>query len=397
MLTNRILPVAIHKVHSAFPVHRVSQVTCRDEMVKFIDSRPVSLGKQKQKMIDWFTQTTKNAGISQKNMHFTPDMIHNRRNYTMLIQEAFDEGKRLILPLKKKSLDEAEIEEKELKKVFLGTEVTNSVNLDVYTHYTPGCNPFLENDPMTGQGCIGGAKNLMRAYHYLQTHPEAAVQVVNLDLYSRLWAYAFPNIIDEMLPQIDDPEKLSVLRSALMMAIIIGDAATVTTLVGSEHRHFDKWANKQGYPTIHGAVQAVLPGTIDTVNVLSRPYGPVPLLREAISTDGTKVLGSAVEELKRSCEMPKELDFYCLHPGGIRVLKAVESTLGVPKELLKYAYDTLDEYGNCASPTVILELQKIMSTSVVNPTGTDIGILTGMGPGMTGLALFLKRNKLELN
>jgi alkylresorcinol/alkylpyrone synthase len=390
-MTSRAVPVAIHKVHSAFPTHRVSQTRCRNEMVKFIDSRPANLTKQKAKLIDWYTKVSDNSGIDEKNMHFRPELIHNRSlNHSMVMKEAFDTGIKMVLDLKEKSLQDAEIEEKELAAVFIGTEVTNSLTLDTYTHFGEDCNPFLESDPMHGQGCIGGAKNLARAYQYLQSHPEKAVQIVSLDLYSRLWTYAFNNIIDEMLPNIDNPETLSLLRSSLMMGVIIGDAATVTTLVGREHRHYKKWV-RGGYPYIYGSVQAILSGTTNTVNVLDRPYGPVPLLREEISSDGSKVLGMAIRETERKYNTPKEMDLYCNHPGGVRVLQTIEKEHGISKEKLSHSYKVLRNHGNCAAPTVMLVLKSIMETPISKLLGSENILVGAIGPGMKSLSLPLKR------
>src|SRR5262249_36842738 len=50
------------------------------------------------------------------------------------------------------------------------------------------------------------------------------------------------------------------------------------------------------------------------------------------------------------------LDGVILHPGGRRVLEAVEHALALPREALRHAWDVLAEYGNMSSPTALFVL-----------------------------------------
>jgi alkylresorcinol/alkylpyrone synthase len=73
-----------------------------------------------------------------------------------------------------------------------------------------------------------------------------------------------------------------------------------------------------------------------------------------------------------------DLDGVILHPGGRKVLEAVEGALELPHQALKHAWDILAEYGNMSSPTALFVLERTLS---VGATGRHL--LIALGPGFT--------------
>lgn len=70
-----------------------------------------------------------------------------------------------------------------------------------------------------------------------------------------------------------------------------------------------------------------------------------PLVQRAIS--GT---GLAVENI----------DHWCIHPGGKRILEAVQKSVGLKNGALRHSYDVMRDYGNMSSPTIVFVLKQIM-------------------------------------
>jgi predicted naringenin-chalcone synthase len=394
-MSKRFLSVALHKIHVAFPTNRVAHTRSRDAMVKFIDSRPAHLSKQKQKLVDWFIKCCNNSQINWTNVQYEPEVIHDRSyNQNLVMDECFRKGEEMILNLKEQALKEAGIEEDELAAVHIGTEVHKDFKtLDVNTYFNNKCYKQLKSRQVIGGGCASGALTLVDAFHFLQLNPDKAVHVVNFDMFSRLWTCIFNNFIDENLPYInDDPEKFKDLCSSLMLAILVGDAASVTTMVGRRHRYFNEWT-KQGYPYICGASEAVLSGTSNNFDSLARPYGSVPLIRQEVPKNSNTVIAEAINDLQTKFGAPKGFDKYCIYSGGPAVLEQTKRSLNLPRDLLGPAYKTLSEHGNCGSPTVMIQWKKIMETIPARRhIRTENGLLAAAGSGIKGGAIWWKRH-----
>ncbi|MEV4809270.1 type III polyketide synthase [Micromonospora avicenniae] len=101
----------------------------------------------------------------------------------------------------------------------------------------------------------------------------------------------------------------------------------------------------------------------------------------------THVRGLVDDLLSRHGATLDELDGWAVHPGGPRILNVVERELGLPPEALAASRATLDEHGNCSSPTVLLILDRL-SRAAAPP---DRILMLAFGPGLTLYAVLLDR------
>ena len=76
---------------------------------------------------------------------------------------------------------------------------------------------------------------------------------------------------------------------------------------------------------------------------------------------------------------------WAVHPGGIRVLQAVETALGLSKNNLASSYNILRGFGNMSSPTVIFILENLLLKKVDKPI-----LMLGFGPGLFCEGIFLE-------
>jgi predicted naringenin-chalcone synthase len=82
-----------------------------------------------------------------------------------------------------------------------------------------------------------------------------------------------------------------------------------------------------------------------------------------------------------------QITAYAVHPGGRKILEAVESALELPEESNAFAYQTLQEYGNMSSATILFVLQKMLAAQ--NLTGQKI-MSFAFGPGLTVEGMILE-------
>lgn len=84
-------------------------------------------------------------------------------------------------------------------------------------------------------------------------------------------------------------------------------------------------------------------------------------------------------------------DYYAIHPGGKRILEAVEEALSISKAKNTAAYDVLREYGNMSSPTVLFVLQRLMRSFGPSDHGKKV-LSFAFGPGLTLESMLLEIN-----
>jgi predicted naringenin-chalcone synthase len=73
-----------------------------------------------------------------------------------------------------------------------------------------------------------------------------------------------------------------------------------------------------------------------------------------------------------------EVNSWAIHPGGKRVLDAVESCLELSPAKMLPSRSILSEYGNMSSPTVLFILRRLLDTQLELPC-----VMLGFGPGLT--------------
>lgn len=76
---------------------------------------------------------------------------------------------------------------------------------------------------------------------------------------------------------------------------------------------------------------------------------------------------------------------WAVHPGGPRVLNAVEEGLRLPRDSLKASWQVLSRCGNMSSPTVLFILEELRKQNAPRPC-----VALGFGPGLMAEAVLLR-------
>jgi predicted naringenin-chalcone synthase len=74
----------------------------------------------------------------------------------------------------------------------------------------------------------------------------------------------------------------------------------------------------------------------------------------------------------------EEIDQWCIHPGGKRIVDAIQKSLQLPASLFQKSYDVLKQFGNMSSPTILFVLKELMNEE---NKGQTFG--AAFGPGLT--------------
>ncbi len=87
-----------------------------------------------------------------------------------------------------------------------------------------------------------------------------------------------------------------------------------------------------------------------------------------------------------------DIDFWAVHPGGPKIISAVQSSLRLSDEQLSVSMDVLRRCGNMSSPTVLFILEEFRkSMATAHPARTpQHAVVIAFGPGMVAEIALLK-------
>ena len=220
--------------------------------------------------------------------------------------------------------------------------------------------------PFFGLGCMGGAAGIARTADYLQGHPQEAVILFAVELCS-------------LTIQRDDLSLANLVASGLF-----GDGAVAVLMVGDDHP-----LAETGLPRVTDSQSHFFP---ETEHIMGWD----------VTNSGFKVMLSAdIAELAQSEVRPilasflgrhgltiADIDRWLVHPGGPKVIQALEAGLGLPDEALTLSWECLAEAGNISSASVLLILDKTMKR--LQPKPGEVGVLMAMGPAFSAELVLLK-------
>jgi alkylresorcinol/alkylpyrone synthase len=99
---------------------------------------------------------------------------------------------------------------------------------------------------------------------------------------------------------------------------------------------------------------------------------------DLIETDFAGLVGHA---LGKGGMRKEDVNYWCIHPGGKKILDAIAKSLSLPEGHLDDSYETLKLFGNMSSPTILFVLQRMMTRLEYGRSNRIFG--AAFGPGLT--------------
>ena len=232
----------------------------------------------------------------------------------------------------------------------------------------------IRRTPMFGLGCLGGAAGLARASDYLRGHPDHVAVLLAVELCS--------------LTMQRDFSVANVVATGLF-----ADGAAAVVLIGADHA--PKSASGANGPT--SIRDRIRPRVIDTKSaffpdterVMGWDIGPAGF-KVVLSADVPKIVrthlpGEVDAFLAEHGLARGDVQHWICHPGGPKVITAIEESLELPADALAVTRHSLATVGNMSSASVLHILGKAQERARVG----DIGIMMAMGPGFCAELLLL--------
>src|ERR1700722_4914205 len=222
----------------------------------------------------------------------------------------------------------------------------------------------VERVPVFGLGCAGGVSGVSIASRLACSRPGSIVLLVAVEVCT----LAF---------RLDDLTKANIVATALF-----GDGAAACVLK----------AYDGGAAAVEMSGQHTWPDTLDIMGWRIDPQGFGVIFDRAIPPFAQAHIAPAVAGiLARGGLALEDIDRFACHPGGAKVILALERALSLEQGSLDHERAVLTDYGNMSSPTVLFVLDRILRAGLPSRT-----LLTAMGPGFPSCCVSLKRAACRL-
>jgi alkylresorcinol/alkylpyrone synthase len=221
-----------------------------------------------------------------------------------------------------------------------------------------GLRPDVRRVPVFGLGCAGGVSGLALAARLASVKADTTVLVVVIELCS----LAF---------RIDRGTKEDAVASALFAD---GAAAIVLRANGDA-----------GLAQVRGSAEHMWPDTTDVMGWIFDPIGFGVVLSRSVPIFVERRFPPVAKKLLAAVGLTNEdVGRYICHPGGGKVVDAVELALKLKRGSLDHERDVLREFGNMSAPTVLFALERVLRAP-----RKGMLALSALGPGFTASLLAL--------
>lgn len=223
--------------------------------------------------------------------------------------------------------------------------------------------PDVKRMPIFGLGCVAGAAGIARAADYVRAYPDQVALLLSVELCSLTLQredLSIPNLIASGL-----------FGDGAAAVLVVGDerAAAGPRIVASRSIFYRDSERVMGWDISEDGFRIVLSADVPQV------------VRDHLREDVDAFL--AEHGLTR-----KEIASWVCHPGGPKVLEAMEETLELPPGALAVTWKSLREVGNLSSTSVLLVLADTLEAH--RPPPGSYGMLLAMGPGFCSELVLLE-------
>lgn len=212
--------------------------------------------------------------------------------------------------------------------------------------------------PVFGLGCAGGATGLALSARLAAADPGQRVLFVCVELCSLSF-------------RMDRPSKADIVATALF-----GDGAAACVLQSGD----------AGLAQIVGAAEHTWPDTLDIMGWRVEPEGLGVIFAQAIPPFARNNLRPAMDAMLAGQGVAvAQVDRFLCHPGGAKVIEALEGALDLGQGGLDLEREVLADHGNMSAPTVLFVLDRARRRGLPRRS-----VLTALGPGFTASTVTLE-------
>ncbi|MEH2470940.1 alkylresorcinol/alkylpyrone synthase [Nitrobacteraceae bacterium AZCC 2161] len=300
------------------------------------------------------TGVIKRYGVKPIEWYFEP------RGWPERTQAFLDGGEELFIDVAQKAIERAGLVPNEIDTVVTvcSTGIATP-SLEARVAGKIGFRSDIFRVPVFGLGCAGGVSGLSIASRLAQARPGTNVLLVAIELCT----LAFRR---------DELTKANIVATSLF-----GDGAAAVVLR----------AGDAGAVQVEGAGEHLWPDTLDIMGWKVDPEGFGVIFRRSIPAFAAANMNAAVIGILKRMNLTRDdVDRFVCHPGGTKVVSALEYAFSLNQGSLDHERQILADYGNMSAPTVLFVLERVLAGQVPFRS-----LLTSLGPGFTASCVAVRR------
>lgn len=345
-------PVTLLSLATAVPPHRISQSQAKEI------GRDLFSGRKA--LYDRLSGVFDNAGIEGRNLVAPLDWYAGDHGWQSRNDLYLSASERLFEDAALGALAKAGLDPKDIDGVvFVSTTGIATPSLEARVGPRLGFRGDIRRVPVFGLGCAGGVSGLATAARLAAAEPGTRWLFVCVETCS----------ISIRLDT-DDP-------AALVATALFGDGAAAA-IVSTEGT---------GSALIAAAGERQWPDTLGIMGWRVEDPGLAVVFDRAIPPFVTAELAGAIDGILDDIGLSRtDIDRLCSHPGGAKVITAIEESLNLPEGTLDLEREVLRDHGNMSAPTVLFVAERLIERGL-----PPRSLMTAFGPGFTCAALTLER------
>ncbi len=296
-----------------------------------------------------------NAGIETRYSCVPPEWYERPHGWAEKNRLYVQNAVALLARASGEALDTAKLAARDIDAIVtVSTTGIATPSLDALLIERLSLRPDVERLPVFGLGCAGGVLGLARAAALAAGAPGRNVLLCVVELCGLTFRRA-------------DTSKSNVVGTALF-----GDGAAAAIVSTACHG-----------PALGRAGQHTWPGSLDIMGWSVEDDGlGVVFSRDIPSLTRTAFRDVASEFLAAGGRGFADVDRFVCHPGGAKVLDAMEEAFGQPPGGLADSREVLRRFGNMSAATVLFVLRRVMASGARGRY-----FLSSLGPGFTAAFL----------
>lgn len=300
-----------------------------------------------------------NAGIARRHIVAPQDWYMHGHGWHDRNAVYLESAEQMFIGAASAAIEKAGLAPREIDGVVtVSTTGIATPSLEARVGHRLGLREDVRRVPVFGLGCAGGVNGLSLAARLASADPGS------------IWLFVAVETCSISI-RIDSDDPAAVVATALF-----GDGAAAAVVTSGLH----------SLARITGSAEKIWPDTLRVMGWDVDDPGLSVVFDRAIPPFIEENLAGAVEEMCATFEISRdEIDRFCCHPGGVKVIDAIETALHLNQGELNLEREVLRDYGNMSAPTVMFVLERLLERGL-----PDKVVMTAFGPGFTCAGLLLE-------